>query len=105
MISRFYTTTFTIKRLTYASNIGTWGATGTFLGHLQQVTQEQVIRLANALVVSHAIWCATDTDVEIGDALEITGRTFTVRAIQTNDTGANAHLELLVEEDTEPVSA
>lgn len=97
-IERFYTTTFTVKRFGYTANKGSLSTQGTFEGHLQQEDIERIQNLASKFTVSHSIWCAVGTDVNIGDQLETGGEKYTVRAIQTNNYGDNDHLELLVEQ-------
>jgi len=96
-IENFYTTTFTVKRFAYTGTKGSLSTQGTFVGHLQQALIEQVANIASKFTISHSIWCATDTDVNLGDQLEEGGDKYTVKAIQTNNYGGNDHLELLVE--------
>lgn len=100
MISRFFTTTFTVYRLTYTGNKGSYGSSGTFMGHLQQASQEDIINGRQQESITHTIWCAPSTNVKVSDRLAADGRSYTVRAIQENDSvGANQHLEVLVERD------
>lgn len=96
-IERFYTTTFTIKRMVYTGDKSALQSAGTFNGYIQQLSQSKVQELAGALKVSHSIWCSVDTVVNLGDQLEVGAIKYAVRAIQTNNTGGNQHLELLVE--------
>lgn len=97
MITGFYTTTFTVKRMVYTGAKSALSTIGTFSGHIQQLAQEKVAELAGALKVSHSVWCAVDTDVNLGDQLTAGSDVYSVRAIQKNNVGNNTHLELLVE--------
>ncbi|KKT72763.1 MAG: hypothetical protein UW68_C0026G0012 [Candidatus Collierbacteria bacterium GW2011_GWB1_44_6] len=96
-ITSFFTTTFTIKRMVYTANKSALQTAGTFNGYIQQLSQQKLQEIAGALKVSHAIWCAVDTVVNLGDVLEVGTNKYAVKAIQTNNTGGNQHLELLVE--------
>lgn len=99
MISRFFTTTFTVTRLTYANNKGTYGAAGSFVGHLQQATDSQVQNFqTNGVTVSHRIWCDDATDVQESDLLSDGTYTYAVRHTRTRDRGINEHLEVFVEQ-------
>lgn len=70
-------------------------------GHLQQATPEQVNNLANVFTLSHLFWCASTSDVEVGDVLIIDEERYGVRAIQDNSfIGRNKHLELHLEKYT-----
>lgn len=97
MISNFYTTTFTAKRMVYTGDKSALSSITGFNGHIQQLTQEKVAELAGALKVSHSVWCPVGTSVQLGDQITENGNTYAVRAIQKNNVGNNTHLELLVE--------
>jgi len=101
MIDRFFTTTVTVERQTYTGNISTSAAAGTFLGHIQQISQEELAKLASGVTLTHRVWCALGTDVAIGDELTVDSWTYSVKAIQRNGIGANQHLDVLVEKDYE----
>lgn len=97
-IAKFYTTTFEVRRLTYTSGIGEYGASHTFKGHLQQASQEQSISQQLQPSLAYSIWCAPDTNVKLNDTLRVGGRDYSVVAIMEHNTvGDNQHLELLVE--------
>lgn len=100
MISRFFITTFTVKRMNaYASNKTTEASVGTISGHLQQLTAELTQQLGMTMTKSFRVWCAVGSNVQEGDSLEEGGNTYSVKAVQTNNYGANQHLELLVEKN------
>lgn len=104
MIADFYTTTFTVKRSVWVTDIGnnpysTEMGQGTFDGHLQQAAADLVQHMGLSLTKTFAVWCALGTDVIDGDTLETAEGTYSVRAIQSYAIGGNAHLELIVEQD------
>ena len=99
MITGFYTTTFTVKRMVWASSKATLVEQGDFEGHIQQAQLEDMARLANGYTLTHIVWCDPDEDVEIGDTLETDDDTYSVRAIYDRNIGGNAHKELHIEKD------
>lgn len=101
-ISSFYTTTFTVKRQTWANNKSTLATKDTFKGHLQQASAE-VMQQYEGLRHTKAweIWCAPDTDVEEGDRIEVGADTYDARFIQDRDIGSDGHLHIIVEKHDE----
>jgi hypothetical protein len=98
MIEKFYTTAFTVKRMTaYVSGKSSLWTVGTFNGHLQQANAELIADLANAYSVSHTIWCDIATNVQAGDTLEVGSDKYSVRAVQFNEVGQNKHLEIMAD--------
>lgn len=102
MIERFFTTTATVKRQTVSTDgqgnkFSEFSTIGTVDGHKQQARPEVVENLNSDFTKTFTFWCAVDENVETGDTLVIGSDEFTVRAIQTNDTGKNEHLELIIE--------
>ena len=99
-IERFYTTSFEVSR-PEAGEDGRSEVTslGSFMGHLQQATTEEATKFAQGALITHFVWCGTDTDVKAGDTLSADGRTYSVRGVQKNELGGNPHLMLLAEQD------
>lgn len=106
MIEKFYTTTFEVNRAVWKTDealnqYSELSTVGTFLGHIQQASAQLVQNLGLNLTKTFTIWTYVDTDVIEGDSIETFEAIYTVRAIQKNDTGANQHLEIVVELDQE----
>lgn len=103
MIEKFFTTTLTNTRMVWTGNTSALTAVGSFVGHIQQASAEYAEQLRAAFGVTHTIWCAMGTNVRTGDTITVaTGSyagTYSVRNIQTNATGTNEHLELIVIKD------
>jgi len=107
MIEDFYTRAFTVTRLTRTSGKMTsdYQEVATFNGHLQQASQLENIAQDLADYISHSVWCAPGTDIEVSDIIHDGEWSYSVHAIQDNSyVGVNKHLEVLVER-TELVSA
>lgn len=104
-ISKFFTKTFTVFRNVYTTDLNgfassTETSSGTFSGHLQQISAEQALNLGMNFTTSFQIWCAKDTDVQVGDRLVHDEIFYSVRAIQDNGmVGINQHLQVFVELD------
>lgn len=103
-IERFYTTTFSVKRMEWANESAAEVVQGTFLGHLQQATPEHVQSMGLAFGKTFTIWCAVGTDVEGGDTLTVSSGhfagTYNVKNVMQNAAvGSNQHLELTVVRD------
>ena len=107
MISRFYTQTGTIKRLQWTvdddnNDIAEEVAGDNIKGHLQQASAELISNLADRYTISHIYWCDVDSEVRVGDVIEIGVERFGVRGIQDNSfVGTNKHLELQLERQTD----
>lgn len=103
MISKFFTTPITTKRMVWTGNSAEDTALGSFSGHVQQASPEFTQQIGEAFGKTFSVWCAVDTDVKEGDTLTIaTGDyagTYNVRNVQKNATGSNEHLELVVIKD------
>lgn len=104
MIADFFTTTFSVKRSVWTTDVdgnpySTEAVQGTFDGHIQQARAELIENLGLTFTKAFSVWCALDTDVADGDTLVTDTATYSVRAIQRNAIGGNAHLELIVEQD------
>lgn len=97
MIEDYYTRAFSVYRMATTGYISQQTLIGSFNGHLQQSVQLEDITPSLREYVTHAIWCAPETDVKVGDKLTDTEYEYMVRAIQDNGyVGGNTHLELLV---------
>jgi len=106
MISRNYTTTFTIQRNVWTTADGysssALGTIGTFKGHIQQASPEMVENLGLNFTVPYIAWCDPSTSVKLGDTLVVGTNRYDVRLIQDNSfIGANKHLELILEKAQE----
>jgi hypothetical protein len=99
MISHNFTTTFTVKRMVYTQNKGTKQALGSFKGHIQQTSLEIAQQLRNLFTITHSVWCAIDTDVQVGDELTKGANTYSVKAVQDNNIGINSHKYLHCEKN------
>jgi len=66
-------------------------------GHIQQASKELTERYAMSFQNSFAVWLDIDTDIQIGDTLTSSGKTYTVRGINKLDYGANKHIEAVIE--------
>lgn len=103
MISKFFTTTFTVNRSVWSTDVNGFQSSeesvvGTFKGHLQQLTAEQALNLGLNFTTPFSVWCPTGTNVIIGDNLTANSVNYTIRAIQNNGlVGVNKHLQLYVE--------
>lgn len=102
MISQFFTTTYTVKRLSWTTDgsgnqYSTLVAEGTFKGHIQQADPDLVQNLGLSLTKTYALWCPTGTDVLEGDTVTDGTDSYTVRAVMEYANGDNAHLELIIE--------
>lgn len=99
-IDRFYTTTITNKRMTWSNDSSADVSVGSFSAHIQQTTPEEVQLLGLAWGNVFTIWCGKSEDVEIGDSITIASGDYTgvysVKSIQSNATGNNQHLEIIV---------
>lgn len=75
----------------------------TFKGHVQQASAEYALQMQSAFGLTFTIWCPKGTNVKTGDTVTIAlgdyAGTYNVRALQTNATGVNQHLELVVIKD------
>lgn len=105
MISKFFTTTFTIYRNVWSTDLNGFESSdesdvGTFRGHLQQISAEQSLNLGMNFTTSFQIWCSPTTDVKVGDRISVGEIFYSVRAIQDNGmVGINKHLQVFVELD------
>jgi len=106
MISRFFTTTFTITRMVWSGDSSTRSSQGTFLGHVQHAGDEEMQNeLDIAFAKKYRIWCPVDTDVFRDDKLTADGFQYIVKFIKENKIGNQQHLELICERDiAEPAS-
>lgn len=97
MISDFFTTAFTVLRMQWVGDTSETISIGPFSGHLQQARPELTQQLDLQMTNTFSVWCEADADVEVGDVLVGPEYDYSVRAIQTNDCGANKHKELVIE--------
>ena len=102
MIGDWFDTTFSVYRQVWSideddNQVSAEQLAGTFSGHLQQASRDMVLDFGLNFQTAYSVWCAINTDVKKGDVLKSGENNYTVKAIQVNDIGDNAHLELLVE--------
>jgi hypothetical protein len=97
MIERFYTNSASVQRLTYSGNKGTYGVAATVMGHLQQASPFVQAQTASMYTISHLFWCAIGSNIGVNDNVVISGATYSVKGIQTNNYGLNNHLEVHLE--------
>jgi hypothetical protein len=97
MIERFFTDTATVRTLTYTGNKGTYSNSATVLGHLQQASPFVQAQTASMYTISHLFWCAVGSAIAVNDNVVISGATYSVKGIQTNNYGINEHLEVHLE--------
>lgn len=99
-ITKFYTKSFSVKRMTQDAG-AKWGqelgVIGTFNGHLQQASSDLTETLKSQFNLAHKIWCAIGENIEVGDILTEGTDTYSVRAVDRKEIGANKHLEILAE--------
>lgn len=104
-ISRFYTTTITVTRMTWGGESSAEIAAGSFIGHIQQASPEHAEHVGEAWGKTFTVWCDKSTDVQGGDTLTIaTGDyagTYNVKNVQVNAVGQNQHLALTAIRDIE----
>jgi hypothetical protein len=100
MIAKWYTTTFTVKRQTWSGDSSAIVTQGTFAGHIQQGTPENMQEsLGFRFTKAYVILCPTATDIQEGDRIEEGGRTYDARFVVDRNIGANGHLEVIVEKN------
>ena len=103
-ISDHYVTTFTAKRMVWATDGGgndysALSDIDPITGHIQQSSIQLAQSLNLAFTKAFTIWCGTAVDVNEGDQLVSGGFTFTVKNKQEFLNGDNAHLELVCERE------
>lgn len=100
-IERFFTTSFTIKRMTWSGDSSAEVTqTGTKSGHLQQAEPRLIEQLRQDFTLSHILWCDDSVDIQKGDTVVIGSDTYSVRAVQSNDhAGQNKHKEVYLQKD------
>lgn len=98
MIKRFYTTTFTVKTITWSgdSNASLASATS-FDGHIQQTESRLAENLGMRFTETFTVWCDKDTTIFPNDRITSGGVTYIVKFVQQRFVGNNQHLELIVE--------
>lgn len=105
MIERKFTTTFTIKRQAWTTEVvgsetidkSDEVSIGTFNGYRQQSSSDYVQSLGLEVTKPHIVWCGTEVNIIEGDIIESIFGNDKVRAVQVNRDGINTHKELIVE--------
>lgn len=105
MIASKFTTTFTVKRQAWTTEIvgdktidkSAEATADTFLGYRQQASPAYVQSIGLQISKPHTIWCLVDANVVEGDALLSAYGVDRVRYVQINRDGNNPHKELVVE--------
>jgi len=107
MISKFYTTVFTVFRGTWQTDQDGFSSSapleiGTFNGHIQQISPKLAQYLNLNFTKTYSVWTDPATDIKQGDVIDDGTKKYTVKEIQNNDSvGSNMHLELVCEESEE----
>lgn len=105
MITRFFTTTFSIYRFAWVSEKATNSLLGTFAGHIQQAKAELSQNLGLSMTRTYNIWLASTVNVQEGDTLVSGSDSYSVRAINKRTyLGSNQHYQLIAEKDEDYVS-
>ena len=103
MINKFFTKTFTKSRQSdYVDGKSSKSDVGTFKGHIQQPDPTLIENLGLSFTNTFILWCAIDTDIEVGDSLiDADNMTYSIRSINKRDYGRNQHLEIFIDRDEE----
>ena len=72
---------------------------GSFYGHMQQVSADEVKSLDLTFTTSFKIWCPVGSSVLVGDTLKCIDGQFSVKEIKEYNIGCNKHLVLYVQKD------
>lgn len=97
-IDRFFTTTFTLSRQTWSGESSSLVSQGTFSGHIQQGTPENMQEnLGFRFSKAFTIWCPATTNVQEGDRLVAGSANYDVRFAINRNIGSNGHIQLIVE--------
>jgi len=98
MITDFFTTAFTVKRMVWYEESGELQDAITFYGHIQQATMELTKSLGLSMTNTFTLWCRPTVDLQIGDQIASGGKYYSVKALNTRDyAGVNKHIEALIE--------
>jgi hypothetical protein len=97
MISRLFTTTFSVQRPEWSEDSAGLAELDDVQGHLQQARPELTQQLGLAMTKTYIIWFPVDADIQEGDRLICGEDSYSVRAVQTNNYGQNPHLEVIAE--------
>lgn len=98
-IERFFTTQFTLQRMTWTGDSSAELAAGTsFYGHIQQTDNVLAESLGLRFTEAFTVWCPLTTSVQRDDRItDNLSRTYIVKFVQEYRVGNNTHLELVVE--------
>lgn len=99
MISRFFTTAFTVKRMVWSGDSSREIAQTGFSGWLQQASMDMVRNTAMSFGRVFIIRCPITTDIQAGDTLDDGVNTYSVKSINIHQHGRNCHKQLLVDKD------
>ena len=106
MIDRLYTTQFTNKRTQWVNESSAEVSVGFFVGHIQQSNPQFTAEIGEAWGKTFIVWCDINTNVQIGDSLEVAlGSylgTYSVKNLQIHNYGQSVpHIELIIIKDIE----
>lgn len=99
MIDRFFTTTFTVKRMSWSNESSAEISKTSISGCIQQATAELAEGYRLDFTKAYSVWCTASADVEVGDTLANGSDTYSVKAIIDYLQGSNTHKELICEKD------
>lgn len=104
-IERFFTTTFTVTRMSWSNESSAEVSAGSFLGHIQQARPDYAESIGESWNQTFLLWCDEDTDIEDGDTVTVASGdyagSYSVRNVQKNAVGSklNQHLEVTIVKD------
>lgn len=97
MLSSYFTTTFSNKRMVWYEETAETQDYLTFKGHIQQISAEMSQNLGMAFTTSFTVWCPLNTDVAQGDIINDGVNDYNVKFVKELTTGTNTHKQLYVE--------
>lgn len=101
MIDRFFTITFTVKRMVWYDESSELEDAISFPGHIQQGSMELAESLGLAFTRTFTLWCKPTVSLAIGDQIASGGKYYSVKAINVRDqVGVNKHIEAVIEQTT-----
>ena len=85
--------------MVWTGDSGAESVVATIAGHLQQASPELALQFGLVYTKTFRVWFPVDANVVEGDTLVSGSITYSVKAVQQNNVGANTHLELIVQKD------
>ena len=88
--------TATVTRLVAVGDKESYGAVGSFLCHLQQLSPEETAFAEGVYGKTFSMYCKLGSDVNVSDNVSIGGVDYKVKAKKTVDFKRMQHLELIL---------